>query len=132
MNSINESYFMFMRSSCYHIIELSTLLSMFWVIWVYNIKTCSIYYQTTGQQSYITSVYFCRYVTCIGDAYGSALLLHMLISTVTLTLLAYQATKVQVMLLSVWTDSNSRVITSVGVNQTPNFLNSTIFNCCSI
>jgi gustatory receptor len=30
----------------------------------------------------------------IGDTYGSALLMHMLTSTVTLTLLAYQATKV--------------------------------------
>ncbi|XP_012253637.2 odorant receptor coreceptor [Athalia rosae] len=35
-----------------------------------------------------------RLVTSIGDAYGVALLFHMLVSTVTLTLLAYQATKV--------------------------------------
>jgi gustatory receptor len=35
-----------------------------------------------------------RFVGNIGDTYGSALLLHMLTSTVTLTLLAYQATKV--------------------------------------
>lgn len=35
-----------------------------------------------------------RLVTAIGDAYGVALLLHMLITTITLTLLAYQATKV--------------------------------------
>nr|AKO69815.1 olfactory receptor co-receptor [Campoletis chlorideae]AXM05118.1 odorant receptor [Campoletis chlorideae] len=35
-----------------------------------------------------------RLVTAIGDAYGFALLLHMLITTITLTLLAYQATKV--------------------------------------
>lgn len=35
-----------------------------------------------------------RYVAAIGDAYGLALLLHMLTSTITLTLLAYQATKV--------------------------------------
>ncbi|CAH0549251.1 unnamed protein product [Brassicogethes aeneus] len=34
-----------------------------------------------------------RLVTAIGDAYGVALLLHMLTSTVMLTLLAYQATK---------------------------------------
>jgi hypothetical protein len=33
-------------------------------------------------------------VANISDTYGAALLLHMLISTVTLTLLAYQATKV--------------------------------------
>lgn len=39
-----------------------------------------------------TSVF--RFVSNIGDTYGSALLLHMLTSTVTLTLLAYQATKV--------------------------------------
>ncbi|KAL0267300.1 UNVERIFIED_CONTAM: hypothetical protein PYX00_009613 [Menopon gallinae] len=36
-----------------------------------------------------------RYVTSIGDAYGVALLLHMLTSTITLTLLAYQATKIE-------------------------------------
>jgi hypothetical protein len=36
-----------------------------------------------------------RFVGNIGDTYGSALLLHMLTSTVTLTLLAYQATKVR-------------------------------------
>ncbi|XP_044737916.1 odorant receptor coreceptor [Chrysoperla carnea] len=35
-----------------------------------------------------------RLVTAIGDAYGAALLLHMLTSTITLTLLAYQATKI--------------------------------------
>ncbi|CAG9814742.1 unnamed protein product, partial [Phaedon cochleariae] len=35
-----------------------------------------------------------RLVTAIGDAYGVALLLHMLTSTVLLTLLAYQATKI--------------------------------------
>ncbi|GLV36822.1 Odorant receptor co-receptor [Carabus blaptoides fortunei] len=35
-----------------------------------------------------------RLVTAIGDAYGIALLLHMLTSTITLTLLAYQATKI--------------------------------------
>ncbi|XP_066591214.1 odorant receptor coreceptor [Prorops nasuta] len=35
-----------------------------------------------------------RLVTAIGDAYGIALLLHMLATTITLTLLAYQATKV--------------------------------------
>jgi len=33
-------------------------------------------------------------VTAVGDAYGFALLLHMLTTTITLTLLAYQATKV--------------------------------------
>nr|BCU40953.1 Odorant receptor co-receptor [Plautia stali] len=36
-----------------------------------------------------------KFVSSIGDAYGSALLLHMLTSTVTLTLLAYQATKIE-------------------------------------
>nr|AWW05228.1 odorant receptor co-receptor [Corythucha ciliata] len=36
-----------------------------------------------------------KFVTSIGDAYGVALLLHMLTSTVTLTLLAYQATKIE-------------------------------------
>nr|CAI5828776.1 unnamed protein product [Callosobruchus analis] len=35
-----------------------------------------------------------RLVTAIGDAYGVALLLHMLTATVMLTLLAYQATKI--------------------------------------
>ncbi|XP_076243545.1 odorant receptor co-receptor [Calliopsis andreniformis] len=35
-----------------------------------------------------------RLVTSIGDAYGVALLLHMLTTTITLTLLAYQATKI--------------------------------------
>ncbi|KAK0085908.1 hypothetical protein PV325_004248 [Microctonus aethiopoides] len=35
-----------------------------------------------------------RLVTAIGDAYGVALLFHMLVTTITLTLLAYQATKV--------------------------------------
>ncbi|XP_015432571.1 PREDICTED: odorant receptor coreceptor [Dufourea novaeangliae] len=35
-----------------------------------------------------------RLVTAVGDAYGIALLLHMLATTVTLTLLAYQATKI--------------------------------------
>nr|QQL94666.1 olfactory receptor coreceptor [Adelphocoris suturalis] len=36
-----------------------------------------------------------KFVTSIGDTYGTALLLHMLTSTVTLTLLAYQATKIE-------------------------------------
>lgn len=35
-----------------------------------------------------------RLVTAIGDTYGVALLLHMLVSTINLTLLAYQATKI--------------------------------------
>nr|BBB06436.1 olfactory receptor2 [Samia cynthia] len=35
-----------------------------------------------------------RLVGSIGDTYGTALLFHMLVSTITLTLLAYQATKV--------------------------------------
>nr|ARO70214.1 Odorant Receptor 2 [Dendrolimus punctatus] len=35
-----------------------------------------------------------RLVTSIGDTYGVALLFHMLVSTITLTLLAYQATKI--------------------------------------
>lgn len=35
-----------------------------------------------------------RLVAAIGDTYGAALLLHMLTSTVCLTLLAYQATKI--------------------------------------
>nr|ALX17413.1 Orco [Pediculus humanus] len=35
-----------------------------------------------------------RYVSSIGEAYGLALLMHMLTSTITLTLLAYQATKI--------------------------------------
>ncbi|CAK1541788.1 unnamed protein product [Leptosia nina] len=34
-----------------------------------------------------------RLVSSIGDTYGTALLFHMLVSTITLTLLAYQATK---------------------------------------
>lgn len=33
-------------------------------------------------------------VSAIGDTYGAALLLHMLTSTIKLTLLAYQATKI--------------------------------------
>jgi len=33
-------------------------------------------------------------VAAIGDTYGAALLLHMLTSTIKLTLLAYQATKI--------------------------------------
>nr|CAD7403190.1 unnamed protein product [Timema cristinae] len=36
-----------------------------------------------------------RFVSSIGEAYGTALLLHMLTSTVALTLLAYQATKIE-------------------------------------
>lgn len=43
-----------------------------------NIFSCSIY----------------RLVSAIGDTYGAALLLHMLTSTICLTLLAYQATKI--------------------------------------
>jgi hypothetical protein len=39
-----------------------------------------------------------RLVTAVGDAYGFALLLHMLTTTITLTLLAYQATKVSALL----------------------------------
>lgn len=35
-----------------------------------------------------------RLVAAIGDTYGLALLLHMLTSTIMLTLLAYQATKI--------------------------------------
>nr|UEP53743.1 OR2 [Phthorimaea operculella] len=35
-----------------------------------------------------------RLVESIGDTYGTALLFHMLVSTITLTLLAYQATKI--------------------------------------
>ncbi|XP_063388574.1 odorant receptor coreceptor [Cydia fagiglandana] len=35
-----------------------------------------------------------RLVASIGDTYGTALLFHMLVSTITLTLLAYQATKI--------------------------------------
>lgn len=35
-----------------------------------------------------------RYVAAVGDSYGLALLFHMLITTFTLTLLAYQATQV--------------------------------------
>lgn len=37
---------------------------------------------------------FNRLVSAIGDTYGAALLLHMLTSTICLTLLAYQATKI--------------------------------------
>lgn len=37
---------------------------------------------------------FLRLVATIGDTYGLALLLHMLTSTIMLTLLAYQATKI--------------------------------------
>lgn len=36
----------------------------------------------------------CSLVAAIGDTYGAALLLHMLTSTICLTLLAYQATKI--------------------------------------
>jgi gustatory receptor len=36
-----------------------------------------------------------RYVSLITDCYGVALLFHMLVSTVILTILAYQATKVR-------------------------------------
>jgi len=36
----------------------------------------------------------CSLVAAIGDTYGAALLLHMLTSTIKLTLLAYQATKI--------------------------------------
>lgn len=36
-----------------------------------------------------------RLVAAIGEAYGVALLLHMLTSTIMLTLLAYQATKIE-------------------------------------
>lgn len=36
----------------------------------------------------------CSLVSAIGDTYGAALLLHMLTSTICLTLLAYQATKI--------------------------------------
>lgn len=42
----------------------------------------------------IIVLYRYRLVTAVGDAYGFALLLHMLTTTITLTLLAYQATKV--------------------------------------
>ncbi|GAB0100516.1 hypothetical protein DMENIID0001_165660 [Sergentomyia squamirostris] len=38
--------------------------------------------------------FFFRLVAAIGDTYGIALLLHMLTSTIKLTLLAYQATKI--------------------------------------
>lgn len=37
---------------------------------------------------------FYRLVSAIGETYGLALLLHMLTSTIMLTLLAYQATKI--------------------------------------
>lgn len=40
------------------------------------------------------SILFSRLVAAIGDTYGAALLLHMLTSTIKLTLLAYQATKI--------------------------------------
>lgn len=40
------------------------------------------------------SFYFDRLVAAIGDTYGAALLLHMLTATICLTLLAYQATKI--------------------------------------
>ena len=39
-------------------------------------------------------LYIYRLVAAIGDTYGAALLLHMLTSTIKLTLLAYQATKI--------------------------------------
>lgn len=39
---------------------------------------------------------FYRLVGSIGDTYGTALLFHMLVSTITLTLLAYQATKASI------------------------------------
>ncbi|XP_046384715.1 odorant receptor coreceptor-like [Ischnura elegans] len=35
-----------------------------------------------------------RFVECIGDSYGMALLIHMLTSTIALTLLSYEATKI--------------------------------------
>ncbi|XP_077288453.1 odorant receptor co-receptor isoform X2 [Arctopsyche grandis] len=35
-----------------------------------------------------------RFVSAVGDTYGTALLFHMLVATLTLTLLAYQATKI--------------------------------------
>lgn len=38
---------------------------------------------------------FLSLVSAIGDTYGLALLLHMLTSTIKLTLLAYQATKIE-------------------------------------
>lgn len=51
--------------------------------------------------SHLTTLTLClaihtcfRLVSSIGDTYGTALLFHMLVSTITLTLLAYQATKV--------------------------------------
>lgn len=37
---------------------------------------------------------YCSLVTAIGNTYGAALLMHMLTSTIMLTLLAYQATKI--------------------------------------
>lgn len=52
--------------------------------------------------------FFCRLVTAIGDAYGIALLLHMLTSTVMLTLLAYQATKVNQKLRFAWIPTSQR------------------------
>lgn len=42
----------------------------------------------------ITFISICRLVAAIGDTYGAALLVHMLTSTICLTLLAYQATKI--------------------------------------
>lgn len=39
-------------------------------------------------------LFLCSLVAAIGDTYGAALLLHMLTSTIKLTLLAYQATKI--------------------------------------
>lgn len=44
--------------------------------------------------SIITFISICRLVAAIGDTYGAALLVHMLTSTICLTLLAYQATKI--------------------------------------
>lgn len=56
------------------------------------------FYSILKSEGGFDAVCFCRLVTAIGDAYGIALLLHMLTSTVMLTLLAYQATKVRVAL----------------------------------
>lgn len=42
----------------------------------------------------VFSLFINRLVSAIGDTYGAALLLHMLTSTICLTLLAYQATKI--------------------------------------
>ena len=44
--------------------------------------------------SFFFSLSHYRLVSAIGDTYGAALLLHMLTSTICLTLLAYQATKI--------------------------------------